>query len=212
MRRLLGGTAIAASLAATTALAAPTVQIDNAVVRVIVSPEPRTDIKVEVARANPRLPLKVWSFAGRVHVDGGLDHRIRGCSGGESQPAALVSGVGEVSGDAIPEVVIHTPLDVRVSASGAVWGQIGRTNSLDIADAGCGAWQVGSVRGQLKISQAGRGATHAGQAGSAALSAVGAGTITTREIAGSLDVTNLGSGDIDIASLNGPLKASLAGA
>src|SRR5579859_3125287 len=156
MRRLLGGTAIAASLAA------PAVQIDNAVARVIVSPEPRTDIKVEVARANPRLPLKVWSFAGRVHVDGGLDHRIRDCSGGEAQPAAFVSGVGEVSGDAIPQLVIHTPLDARVSASGAVWGQIGRTNSLDLADAGCGAWQVGPVRGQLKISQAGSGATHAG--------------------------------------------------
>jgi hypothetical protein len=208
MRTLFGALAVAVSAAASGgALAAPAVQIDNAVARVTVIPEPRADVKVEVARASPHLPLRVWSFAGRTHVDGGLDHRVRGCSG----EAAFVAGLGEVSSDAIPQVVIHVPLDAHVAASGAVWGQVGRANALDLSDAGCGAWQVANIRGQLKVSQAGSGATHAGQAGSAMLSAVGGGAITTREILGAVDVTNLGSGDIDIASVNGPLKANLAG-
>ena len=60
MRRLLGALATASiGLAASAAAAAPSVQIDNAVVRVTVSPEARSDIRVEVLRANPRLPLRV---------------------------------------------------------------------------------------------------------------------------------------------------------
>src|SRR5579863_8573208 len=211
MRWLLGPAALAASLAASGALAAPAAQIDHAVLRVIVSPETRSDIKVEVTRANPRLPLKIWSFAGRTYIDGGLGHRIHGC-GGETQPGAYVTGVGDIGADAMPQIVIHAPMDARIAAAGAVWGQIGRTNSLELANAGCGAWQVANVRGKLKVSQAGTGVTRAGQAGSAELSVVGAGSIATREVQGPVNVTNLGSGDIDIASINGSLKASLAGA
>jgi hypothetical protein len=214
MRRSLGVLAIGAGLlSAGAACAAPTVQIDNAVVRVIISPEPRSDIKVDIVKTNPRLPLRVWTFLGQTHVDGGfVGRRANDCRGPVTHPSAYVSGVGEVGADAMPMIVIHTPMDARVRAGGAVFGQIGRSASLELANAGCGAWQVGNVRGKLKISVAGSGEVRTGQAGEAELMAAGSGAIITREVAGPVTAMNVGSGDIDVASVRGPLSARIAGA
>jgi hypothetical protein len=193
------------------AVAAPSIEISNAVVRVIVSPEPRQDVRVEVTRANPRLPLRVWTFLGRTYVDGGLQRRIRGCGGGVTQPSAFVLGVGQVTADAMPQIVVHVPLDAQVAAGGAVFGQIGRAESLDLTNAGCGAWEMGPVRGRLRITEAGSGAARAGAAGSAEVSAAGSGAITIGNVAGPLQAMNLGSGDIDVAAVNGPVSVRVAG-
>jgi hypothetical protein len=212
MRRLLGAFASAIGCcAATGAAAAPSVEIDNAVARVTVSPEPRPDVRVDVIRANPRLPLRVWSFAGKTYIDGGLSGRLRGCGLRGGQPVARVLGLPDSGFDVIPQVVIHTPMDVRVSVGGEVWGQAGRSNSLELGNSGCGAWAVADVRGRLKISQAGVGDTRAGAAGAAELSVAGTGSVSTGAIGGPLIAMNVGSGDIDIASLNGPLNARIAG-
>ena len=214
MRRSLGALAMGAGLlTAGAACAAPTVQIDHAVVRVIVSPEPRAYIKVDIVKTNPRLPLRVWTFLGQTHVDGGFAaNNVRDCRGPATQPSVYVFGVGEVNADAMPQIVIHTPMDARVSAGGAVFGQVGRSASLDLANAGCGAWQVGNVRGKLKISVAGSGEVRAGQAGEAELMAAGSGAIMTREVAGPVAAMDVGSGDIEVASVHGPLNARIAGA
>jgi Putative auto-transporter adhesin, head GIN domain len=215
MRRL-AGVAVAAALAVgsqagAAPFGAPTVDIRGAVAKIVISPEPRSDVAVEVVRADPRLPLRIWRFVGQTNVDGGLGRRLRACGLRNGQPYAIVAGIGEVSGDAIPKLVIHTPMDARIYASGAVWGQIGRTDSLDFANGGCGDWQIANVRGQLRVRQAGSGETHAGQAGSADLSTAGAGSIFTREVAGPVRAMNVGSGDIDVASLNGAFDARIAG-
>ncbi len=216
MRRLSGAFAglvvlAAAASAAAAPFGAPAAEIRSAVAKVIVSPERRNDIEVEVVRANPRLPLRVWRFAGHTYVDGGLGPRLRECGLRGGQPHAFVAGVGDVSGEAIPQLVIHTPMDARIAASGAVWGQVGRTDSLDFSNGGCGDWQLANVRGKLKVKQAGSGATRAGQAGSAELSTAGAGSIYTREIAGPVRAMNVGSGDIDLASVNGDFDVRIAG-
>ena len=212
MRRLLEALASAIGCcAASAAVAAPSVGIDNAVARVTISPEPRADVRVDVIRANPRLPLRVWSFAGKTYVDGGLSGRLRGCGLRGGQPVARVLGLPDSGFDVMPQVVIHTPMDVRVTVSGAVWGQAGRSNSLELANSGCGAWSVADVRGRLKISQAGDGGSRAGAAGAAELYVTGSGSVSTGAIAGPVIAMNVGSGDIDIASLNGPLNARIAG-
>src|SRR5215472_6265653 len=103
----VGGCALAGA-----AVAAPSVDINHAVARVIVSPEARGDIKVEIVKANPRLPLRVWSFFGQTHIDGGFaGARVHGCHGPVSSPTAMVAGIGEVSADAMPRILIHTPMD-----------------------------------------------------------------------------------------------------
>jgi hypothetical protein len=197
--------------AAQAAVAAPSLEISNAVVRVIVSPEPRADVRVEVTRANPHLPLRIWTFLGRTHVDGGLQWRIRGCSGSPAQPSAFVVGLGQVNADAMPQIVVHVPLEAQVSAGGAVFGQAGRSETFDLTNAGCGAWDVGAVRGRLRIMEAGSGAVRAGAAGSGELDAEGSGAITVGNVMGPLTVMNLGSGDVDVAAVNGPVNVRVAG-
>ena len=53
----------------------------DAVARVTVIPEDRSDIKVEVTAPNAQLPLTVRSFGGKTIIDGDLHRRIRNCNG-----------------------------------------------------------------------------------------------------------------------------------
>ena len=212
MRRLLGAMASASGLcAASAAFAAPPIEINNAAARVVVLPEPRADIRVQVARPDPRLPLRVWTFAGRTYVDGGLWGRLRGCGLRAGQPVARVLGLPDIPVAALPLILVHTPMDARVSVGGEVWGQVGRSATLELGNAGCGAWAVGDVRGKLKVSQAGSGDTRTGAAGAAELSATGSGSIATGAIGGPVAAMNVGSGDITVAAVNGPLEARVAG-
>jgi len=188
------------------------VEINHAVARVVVSPEPRSDIKVEILKANARLPLKVWSFLGRTYIDGGIaPRRLRGCRGTVAAPAVRVAGLGEVGPAEMPRILVHTPMDARVSAGGAVFGQVGRSASLELANAGCGEWEAGNVRGKLTVNVAGSGSVRTGTAGAAELRVAGSGDIATRDIAGPVDAMNVGAGDIDVASVRGAFKARIAG-
>jgi hypothetical protein len=213
MRWFAGALGAAGGLAlAGAAAAAPAVEINHAIARVTVSPEPRADIRVDILRTNPRLPLRVWSFLGRTYIDGGLaGARVRTCHGGVAQPSVYAAGIGEVSADAMPLILIRTPMDARVSAGGAVFGQVGRSASLDLSNAGCGDWQVGNVRGKLTVNVAGSGSVRTGQAGSAELRVAGSGDIATKDIAGPVVAMNVGSGDVDVASVKGPFNARIAG-
>jgi hypothetical protein len=204
------GLAVAAPASAAP-IAAPVVEIRDAVAQVVVSPEPRGDIIVQITRANPRLPLHVWSFAGHTYIDGGLSQRLRTCGLLAGQPHADVLGVGGVGPDSMPTIVIHTPMEARITASGAVWGKVGRSQTLDFSNSGCGDWELANVRGKLKVKEAGSGVTHAGQAAVEDLSTAGSGSIVTREVAGSLTAMNVGSGDIDVAAVNGAFLARVAG-
>jgi hypothetical protein len=213
MRWLTGALATAGAMTlAGAAMAAPAVEIDHAVARVIVSPEPRSDIRVEILRANPRLPIRVWSLFGRTYVDGGLaGRRVHGCRGTVAEPGAYVLGIGEVGPDQMPKILIHTPMNARIAAGGAVFGQVGRSTSLALSNAGCGDWQAGNVRGRLTVNVSGSGSVRTGLAGAATLSVAGSGGITTHDISGPLEVMNLGSGVIDVASVQGVFKARIAG-
>jgi hypothetical protein len=212
MRRLLGAVAAAGGLcAAADAVAAPSIEINYAAARVTLAPEARRDIKVDIFKPDPRLPLRVWTFAGRTYVDGGQWGRLLGCGTRGGQPVARVRGRSDIPVDALPLIVVRTPMDARISVGGEVWGQAGRSNSLELGNSGCGGWAVGDVRGRLKVSQAGSGDTRTGAAGSAELSATGSGSITTGAVAGPVAAMNVGSGDITIASVNGPLNARIAG-
>lgn len=202
--------ASAATLAAGAAQAA-SVEIKDAVARVTVVPEARSDIKVEVVRSNPRLPLQVRSFGGKTIVDGNLDRKIRDCRGGGERSRVYVRNVGEVSWADMPQVVIHTPRDAEVSAGGAVFGSVGRSASLELGNAGCGDWTVGNVEGRLRLSVAGSGDTRTGTAGEAKLRMAGSGDVATADVRGPLDVDIAGSGDVTVASVGGPLNVHVAG-
>lgn len=210
MRLLTAALAATAALAGGTAQAA-SVEIKDAVARVVIIPEARSDVRVEILAANPSLPLKVRTVAGKTIVDGDLDRRIKACHGRDGKTSVFVTGLGDVAWDEMPQVVVRMPLEAVVEAGGAVFGSVGRTQSLDLSNSGCGDWTLANVKGRLRVNQAGSGDTRAGSAGEAKLRVAGSGDIVARAVQGALDVDIAGSGDVSATSAGGPLSVSIAG-
>lgn len=216
---ILGVAAAALAATATTASAAPIAQIRNAAARVVVLPENRPDVKFEFITVNASLPIELRTEGDKVIADGGLKHRINGCNSfGWSKDdndhrnvTVHIRGIGKVSYENLPQLVVHVPMDARVETSGAVWGSVGRSNSLSLGNAGCGDWTVANVRGELKLSQAGSGDVRAGTSGDLKVSIAGSGDVSTQATGGGADLSIAGSGDINVASMNGVLDADIAG-
>jgi hypothetical protein len=202
--------ATVSSLAAGAAGAA-SVEVKDAVARVTVIPENRTDVKIEFIATNPKLPLQLRTFGGRTIVDGDLNRKIRDCHGSGDRASVSVRGVGNVGWSEMPQVVIRTPRDVDVDAGGAIWGTVGRSASLSLGNAGCGDWTIGNVEGRMRLSQAGSGDTRAGSAGEAKVRVAGSGDTTISDVRGPVQVDIAGSGDVTVASVSGPLEVHVAG-
>ncbi len=211
MRISLMLAATAAAALAAGAAGAASVEVKDAVARVTVIPENRTDIKVDIIQANPQLPLEVRTFAGRTIVDGRLGRRVRDCHGSGENVSVHVRGVGDVTWREMPQVVIHTPRDVDVDVGEAVWGSVGRSANLKLGNAGCGDWTVGNVEGSMRVSQAGSGNTRTGSAAEAKIRVAGSGDTAVGDIRGGLDVDIAGSGDVTVASVAGRLGVHVAG-
>ena len=157
-------TASAMTLIAGAANAA-SVEVKDAVARVVVIPESRQDIKVEFLTTNPSLPLQVRSMGDKTIVDGNLDRKIKNCHGGDGKARVYVAGIGDIAYDDMPQIVVRMPRDAKVEAGGAVFGSVGKTASLELSNAGCGDWTVGNVAGKMSINVAGSGDTNTGAAG-----------------------------------------------
>ncbi len=210
---LLGATAV---LMTAGGASAQSIEIEDAVAKVTIITEPRSDVAVEVQQGSSGLPaIKVSRRGNTTFIDGGLDERdIRGCTGvgdDENRTRVQVRGVGDVSVQEAPRLIIRAPMTVDVEADGAVWGSVGRTDSLELSNAGCGDWTVANVRGPLRISLAGSGDVRAGTAGSAKVTVAGSGDVSLVSVGGGLDVSIAGSGDVKVGQLAGDLGASIAG-
>lgn len=192
--------------------AAPSVDIRNAVARVTVVPSDRTDVEVVIRSPNAKLPLRVDRRGDRVIINGDLKwNKIRSCRGNGDDASVEVRGVGRVSLEQMPQVTIYTPRNVDIDAGGAVFGMIGRAETVELSNAGCGDWSVGNVAGRLEVNQQGSGDVFAGTAGSLAVSVQGSGDTRVKDIAGAVDISIAGSGDVDMTSINGDLEVSIAG-
>lgn len=201
-----------ALMAGTAAAAAPRVEIKDAVARVTVIPEDRSDIAVEFLTTNKALPMEVDRYGDKTVIDGDIRHnRIYSCSNLNGVIRVGVKGVGQIEWKDLPQIVVRTPRDVDVSSGGAVFGSIGRSANVEINNAGCGDWTIGNTQGRLSVSQAGSGDTRAGSAGSADVRVAGSGNVTMTQVAGDLTADIAGSGDIHAGSINGNLKTRIAG-
>jgi hypothetical protein len=207
---LAAAAALSATAAAQTAQAA-SVEVKDAVARVTVIPEDRTDIKIEVTRANSQLPLTVRSFGGKTILDGDLNRRIHNCRSSGESSWVEVRGVGRIGWAEMPQVTIRTPRDVKVEAGGAVFGTVGRSASLDLDNAGCGDWILANVGGEAKVSQAGSGDTRMGAASGLKLRVAGSGDLAAGDIRGPVDISIAGSGDANVRSVSGTLEVNIAG-
>lgn len=212
MRTILALAVMASAVVAAGAVAAaPSVEIRHAVARVTIIPENRPDVAITVIRTNPRLPLRISRIGGDLVVEGDVGMRLRGCGSRLGRPHVSVWGVGDVGYGDMPQLVIHTPMDVRAGASGAVFGVVGRAASVDLGNAGCGDWTVADVTGPLRVRISGSGDTRAGAAGSGDLRLSGSGEISARGFANGLSTGTSGSGDIQAGQVNGSLRIRVAG-
>lgn len=127
---------------------AATVEVKDAVARVTVIPENRSDVRVEIVSPNSRLPLGIRTLGDRTIVDGDLNRRIRNCRGSGERASVEVRGVGSVAYAEMPQVVIHTPRDVHIDTGGAVFGAVGRSASLELETpaAATGPWPMSRAR------------------------------------------------------------------
>lgn len=219
--------AIAAAALAGPALARePNVEIRHAVARVAVVVEDRADVAVEVEQGSSQLPaVRVSRVGDEVRIDGGLRRRgwfgsnngIRNCNIGPRDAragegaSAEVRGLGRINLSDAPLIVIRTPRAVDVSASGAVFGSVGRgATSVDLGNGGCGAWDIANVDGPLSLSIGGSGDMRAGTSRSLEV-AIGASGSVTAGATGSLEIAIGGSGDVTVARIDGPLEVSIGG-
>jgi hypothetical protein len=221
---LFAATAFVALAAAGSPQAAD-VEIKSAVARVVVIPEDRTDVKVEIIPGRADLPqISVRKTpSGKTLIQGGLHNKIRSCSvhgvgEGVINPANPGPGVTiSLSGHRVvrladaPLITIRTPMAVRIDASEAVFGSIGRSASVELGTVGCGDWTVGNVAGELEISQAGSGDVRTGSAGATHVSMAGSGDISVGAVQ-SLKADIAGSGDVSAERVDGFVDASIAGA
>lgn len=243
-----------AVIAAVAALAAPAfakpgdgpeVEINHAVARVAVIVEDRTDVAVEVEQGSSGLPaIQVTRVGNEVRIDGGLRRRgflnrsdgIRECRSGPDNAARPGDGAsvevrdhGRINISDAPLIVIRTPRDVDVSASGAVFGSVGRgASSVELGNGGCGSWNVANTEGPVSLSIGGSGDMRAGTSTSLDISIGGSGSViagatggldisiggsgsVTAGAARDLDVSIAGSGDVAVARIDGPMDVSIAG-
>jgi len=215
---------LSAALLSTTTFAgmaqAQDVQIENAVGRVIVLVEDRTDVAVEIERGRADLPVPTVRQRGdRIEVEGNLPRRaIRNCRSGPASARQPGEGAsvdlrefGRVRLDEAPLIVVRTPRKVEVSASGAVFGTIGRgASDVEFGNAGCGDWTIANVTGTLDLSLEGSGDAVVGTSQRLKIGIEGSGDVragATRD----LDVGIGGSGDVEVAGVNGPVELSVAG-
>ncbi len=214
------------ALTATTLLAsaaqAQEVEIRNAVARVVVIPEDRTDIQVSVDAGSSTLPAIEVRRRGRdVLIEGGLRRQIGNCRSSDfvADPTQMPAGVqvtvrdhGTIEMADAPLIVIRTPMDVSLNAEGAVWGAIGRSASAELGAGGCGDWSVANTTGELSIAIGGSGDVRAGTARTAEIAIGGSGTVRVRGgQAPQLDVAVAGSGDVVFDGEAGNLDVSIVG-
>ncbi|RZJ16598.1 MAG: hypothetical protein EON91_12555 [Brevundimonas sp.] len=208
----------ALSLAAMAAPAvAQDVEIRNAVARVVVVPEDRADIAVEIT-GGAGLPRPTVERRGNeVRIDGNLGRdAVRNCQGGDGrQPwdgaSVEVRRHGRINLADAPMIVLRTPRNVDVKAGGAVFGAVGRgARSVELGNGGCGAWTVANVDGRLEIAQGGSGAIRAGTSQDLEIALGGSGSVlagATRDA----DIAIGGSGSVNLARADGAVSIAIGG-
>ncbi|MBV8681759.1 MAG: DUF2807 domain-containing protein [Caulobacteraceae bacterium] len=211
MRRLLAIATLVGAAVATAAAAEPSVEIRHAAARVVIVPEARSDVQVSVVSINPKMPLTVSRYGDTVIVDGPLGMRPASCNTILGKRSVFAWGIGRIDYDRLPRVIVRVPMDAKVSADSAVWGEVGRGRSLDLSNAGCGDWSIADQQGQVKLNTSGSGDVRVGTVGAADVHSAGSSDIAFAGIRGGLNASVGGSGDVNAGWVNGPLHAHIAG-
>lgn len=203
---------VALAFVASSALAEPSVVIRGVAARVAIIPQARRDIRISILKINHKTPIRIRRSGGRLLVTGDVSRQVHSCGSPGAIGSVSIKSRGVIPFADLPQMVIYTPRDVRLLAGDAVFGVIGRSDSVDFTNLGCGTWRIANVRGRLRVDQAGSGVTRAGAAGSGDLAVAGSGLIAAQALGQGLIAVSSGSGDIHVARLSsGPADVRIAG-
>ena len=124
---LIAALGAVAALATSTGASAAGIEFKDAVARVTVIPEARSDVAVSIVKNDAHHPLQVSTgLDGRTIVDGGYRNGLFGgissCNSVGGHPFVHVRGVGVIGWDDMAQVVVRVPLDAHVAGGGAVSG------------------------------------------------------------------------------------------
>lgn len=201
---------VAAAAAWTGAAAAQEVQMEGVVARVVVIPEARSNLEVNVQPGPAGLPpVRVRREGQRIVLEGGLD--VNHCNTNNGVTTVRTRDGRRLQLQSAPLVTIRAPRSLTISTRrGAIQGQVGPMQDLSLSSGGCSNWRLGDVSGQLQLTQSGGARTVAGQARSARLRASGGGSIEVGPV-GALDAGASGGGRLQIGPVAGPLTADASG-
>ncbi len=200
-------------------------KVKDAVVRLVVIPEDRTDFSYSLTKGSEAFPvLTVRQDGNRLVFDGNLKRKIRSCNNMRNKagnmpidpmtpdPEAQVTlrDGQDLKLSEAPLLVVRAPKSVAVSTSGASVVAVGRSQSLEVSNAGCGAWTVANVEQRLEINQAGSGKIVAGNSAETKVSVAGSGDIYVADTK-ALEVSIAGSGDVSARRVEGPAEVNIAG-
>jgi hypothetical protein len=210
MKSLLILAALGAVSATPGLASAADIRFKDVVANVQVIPETRSDFKVDVVRTYPGLPaFQVTRTANGVVVDGGLYRRLNSCGG---FGGIHIKDGPRVPKNAIPQIVVHAPLDFRLRANGYVQGQVGSARTVGLEVSGCGDWTVGDVSQKFSLEVSGLGDVHVGHTGASTVSLSGLGDVDIVSVNGPLDIDASGLGGIRVHGGHATvMKASLSG-
>ena len=211
MKFWLGLAASAAVLGVGGGASAAEVVIHDAAMRVTVIPEARSDVTVEVVRNNPHFRIGVTRLGNDVWINGGKGFRGLNCRSLFGRRGVWVWGAGFIPYEALPQLVVRTPMNVKVRAGSAVFGVIGRADSAELDNAGCGDWVMANVAGPAIVRASGSGDVRAASAGSAEVHISGSADVNLGAVRNGLTSSVAGSGDLRAASVNGPMHVRVAG-
>lgn len=203
---------------------AQSVEIDNAVARVIYRVENRSDLEVTVAETGRAdIPaLQIRRVGRNIHIDGLLEgrNRINGCHSrsGASAPATpgenasvSIRGLGRIDLKDAPLLIIKGPRDVSIKTSGGVYGTVARgADNVAIATGGCGAWVVGNTSDAINVSIGGSGNVWTGSSRNMQLNIGGSGTVRSTRV-NDLAVNIGGSGNVYIGEVRGDMDVRVGG-
>lgn len=218
---------LAPVLAAALSAQPTVVRIERAVARVVVIPEVRAGAAVSVRPGrNGRAPT-VRREGRALVVDGAEAGAGRG-----GWFDVLDRGRCRADPATLPVITVRLPVDARLSATGAIWGQAGPSQTFDLAATGCGRWRIGPVKYVLNIATRGAPVVEAvgvdgklgvdlkggggvtilgGHATTAVVDIDGTGDVTHRGSIGSVQADLRGSGKLRIGLLYGGIDASVHG-
>ncbi|MBL8552095.1 MAG: DUF2807 domain-containing protein [Hyphomonadaceae bacterium] len=184
------------------------VRVVHAAGLVRVIPEDRTDVSVEIANPGKAPMPTVKAEENKLIIDGLLSRRIDEC---REDGGAELDGYGVLALSELPQITLRTPREVAIGLRGAVRGEIGAAQSVDLSQSGCGRTTIADVAEALEINNSGSGSVEAGAARTAEVHLAGSGSARIGAIGERLEAKIAGSGQIDVQSLQGELEAKTAG-